>query len=360
MNNMHADMRSLLPTEEVTTLESVRNSRDYKILPHDFALRREKNTISFFMNGRRWDSILIFIFCVGLHFGCNSRDGETITATGTIEATEITLSAQSGGQVKRIIADEGDIVRAGDTLLIIDDTDWYFQFEQTRGGYEMAEAQYQLVTKGARTEDILLAEANYKNAQTDLKRMEELWRTKSVSEKQLDDARTRFTISQQTWEKMKRGSRQEEIDAARARRDQTKALWASMQKKVNDCIVTAPMGGTITKRYVEQGELASIGTALFRISDLSIMNITIYVSELDLPKIKLNQKAIVNVDAFPKRDFEGGVTFISSVAEFTPKNIQTKDERTKLVFSVKVKVPNPEGILKAGIPADVTLYIANQ
>jgi HlyD family secretion protein len=302
---------------------------------------------------------LAILFCAGFLFGCSSHDGETISATGTIEATEITLSAQSGGQVKNIIADEGDIVRTDDTLLIIDDTDWRFQLEQARSGYEMAEAQFRLALKGTREEDVIQSEANYENAKADLKRMEDLFHARSVSEKQLDDARTRFTISEQIWEKMKRGSRQEEIDAARARRDQTKAQMASLQKKVNDCMVVSPIAGTITKRYVEQGELASTGMALYKISNLSSMDITIYVSESDLPKVKLNQKAIVNIDAFQKKDYEGKVTFISSTAEFTPKNIQTKDERTKLVFSVKVKVPNPDGTLKAGIPADVALQVAN-
>jgi len=190
--------------------------------------------------------------------------------------------------------------------------------------------------------------------------MEELYRAKTITEKQLDDARMRFTVNQQVWEKMKSGSRPEEIDIARARRDQAKALAASLQKKVNDCMIIAPVGGTITKRFAEQGELATTGMALYRISDLSSMDITIYVSESDLPKVQLNQLAIVNIDAFEKKDFEGKVVFLSSTAEFTPKNIQTKDERTKLVFAVKVKVPNPDGVLKAGIPADVSLIIAGQ
>jgi HlyD family secretion protein len=301
-----------------------------------------------------------FILVVILFAGCGNNNGTKIEATGTIEATEITLSAQASGQVKRIIADEGDVVKVGDTLLIIDDTDWQYQLEQMRGGYQMADAQFRLALKGAREEDILQAEANYRNAESDLKRMEELYRAKSISEKQLDDAHTRFTVTQQIWEKAKRGSRQEEIDAARARRDQTKAQMASLQKKVGDCIVIAPTGGTITKRFVEQGELANTGMALYRISDLTTMDITIYISESDLPKLKLNQKAIIKIDAFEKKDFEGRVVFISSIAEFTPKNIQTKDERTKLVFSVKVKVPNPDGALKAGIPADVTLPLASQ
>jgi HlyD family secretion protein len=299
---------------------------------------------------------LAILFCVLYLSGCTSGDGTAISATGTIEATEITLSAQSGGQIKTIIADEGQRVGAGDTLLIIDDTDWRYQWEQARGGYEMAEAQYRLALKGAREEDIIQAEASYKNAEADLKRMDELYRTKSISEKQFDDAKTRFTVSQQIWEKAKRGLRQEEIDAARARRDQAKGLLSSLRKKMNDCNVVAPMAGTITKRFAEQGELAGIGMALFRMSDLSIMDITIYVPEADLPKVQLNQKAVVHIDAFPSKDYTGEVVFISPTAEFTPKNIQTKDERTKLVFGVKVKVPNPDGTLKAGIPADVIVH----
>ena len=256
------------------------------------------------------NKIIAVIFCAGCLFGCNSHDGETISASGTIEATDVTLSAQVGGQIKRLFADEGDVVQVGDTLLIIDNTDWMYQLEQMRGGYEMAEAQYRLAVKGAREEDVLQSEANYKNAKADLQRMEELFRARSVSEKQVDDARTRFTISQQMWEKLKRGSRQEEIDAARARRDQTKAQMASLQKKVNDCVVTAQAAGTIEKRFVEQGELASTGMALYRISNLSSMDITIYVSESDLPKVQLRiRKRLSILMHFEKKDYEGKVTF---------------------------------------------------
>jgi HlyD family secretion protein len=303
------------------------------------------------------NKMMLFLLCTGFLLGCNSQNGETISATGTIEATDVTLSAQSGGPVKRIIAEEGGTVQVGDTLMLIDNTDWVYQLEQMRGGYEMAEAQYQLAVKGAREEDIVQAEANYKNAEDDLRRMKDLYRAKSISEKQLDDAQTRFTVSQQIWEKTKRGSRREEIEAARARRDQAKAQWASLQKKVNDCVVISQVSGTVTKRFVEQGELASIGMALYRISVLSSMDITIYITESDLPRVQLNQKAIVTIDAFKDRQYEGTVIFISPTAEFTPKNIQTKEERTKLVFAVKVKVPNPDGTLKAGIPADVTLQV---
>ena len=137
------------------------------------------------------NKIIVFIFCTGFLLSCNSHNGETISESGTIEATEVILSAQAGGQIKNVIVDEGDLVRIGDTLLIIDKTDWVYQLEQARGGYEMAEAQFRLALKGAREEDIIQSEANYKNAEDDLRRMEELYRAKSISEKQLDDARTR-------------------------------------------------------------------------------------------------------------------------------------------------------------------------
>jgi HlyD family secretion protein len=249
------------------------------------------------------------------------------------------------------------VVRAGDTLLTIDDVDWRFQYDQAAAGFIMAESQYRLAVKGSRMEDIVQSEANYQNAESDLKRMEGLWQTKSITEKQLDDARTRSTVARQTWEKTKRGSRPEEIEFARGRLDQAKAQMASLRKRLEDCIVRAPNNGIVTKRFVEAGELVGSGTSLVRLDDLSSLDITIYVSEVDLPKIALGQSASVRIDAFQNRTFEGHVIFISPIAEFTPKNIQTNDERTKLVFAVKIKVPNADGTLKAGIPADVTLRI---
>jgi HlyD family secretion protein len=211
------------------------------------------------------------------------------------------------------------------------------------------------VKEGAREEDVIQAEASFKSAEADLKRMEDLIKSKSITDKQLEDARTRYTLAQQTWMKMKRGSRQNEIDMARARRDQATAQAASLKKKVSDCILVSPLKGIVTKRYIEIGELAGQGTALVRISNLDIMNIMIYVPETELPRIKLSQKASVRVDAFSDREFRGSVTFISPTAEFTPKNIQTKDDRTKLVFGVKIQVVNNDGSLKAGLPADVTI-----
>ncbi len=306
---------------------------------------------------KRTQRVLLGLFSLAVVAGCGNNQGSTITESGTLEATEVIVSAQVGGTVTQLRFDEGSVAHVGDTLLLLDATDWVLQLRQTEAGLAMTEAQYKLALEGMRKEDILQTEANYKNAEEDLKRMEELFSARSVSQKQLDDARTRFTVAQQAYEKAKKGSREEEISLARSRRDQAAAQVALMRKKVHDCVVIAPIAGTVTKRYVERGELAGPGMALVKIANLQEMSLTVYLPETDVPKIRLGEKARIRIDAFSNKDFEGSVIFISPTAEFTPKNIQTRDERTKLVFGVKLRVQNPDGSLKAGIPADVTFTL---
>jgi len=125
---------------------------------------------------------------------------------------------------------------------------------------------------------------------------------------------------------------------------------------VRDCAITAPTRGTITLRAVEPGELVGIGTNVVRLTYLDKVKLTIYVNEAELGRIALGEKADVSIDSFDKgRTFPGTVVYISPVAEFTPKNVQTKEERTKLVFAVKMEVANPDGALKPGLPADARI-----
>ena len=290
-----------------------------------------------------------------LIMSCGGNDGASIDATGTLESTNITLSALVPGPVEQVRVDEGARVAIGDTLLMIDPTDWELQRRQAQAGLAAAEAQLALVMKGARSEDLRQAEAAYESARKDVDRMRELRNSSSIPQKQLDDMELRFTMAKETYEKVRSGARAEERAAVRAHRDQAAAQVALLTKKVTDCTILSPMDGTILNRFVEPGEYATPGGALMRLADLTTMEVVIFVPETELPKIALGQKAAVRVDAFPERTYDGEVVYISPNAEFTPKNIQTKDERTKLVFGVKVKVPNPDGTLKAGIPADVVL-----
>jgi len=306
--------------------------------------------------------VLIFTSMAALTLlaACNSNGGKTITETGTLEATEVTVSAQVGGNVLTFPPDEGSLVATGDTLATIDPTQWNLQKQQAEANLRAAEAQYKLTLEGARKEDITRAEASFESARNDLQRMEELFKTKSIPQKQLDDARTRFTLAQQTLDKMKRGARKEEIALAKARRDQAEAQLSQLAKRAADCVITAPLDGTVINQFVEPGELVGPGTAVARIADLRELEVRVYVPETILPQLRLGSTASVQVDAFKNKQFNGRIVFISPTAEFTPKNIQTKDERVKLVFAVKLKVRNPDGALKAGLPADVTLELAGE
>jgi HlyD family secretion protein len=298
----------------------------------------------------------LLILCL---IGCSGSDKKAITASGTIETTEVTVSAKVGGQVMKLLVDEGSNVVKGDTLLEIDRSDLDIQLKQALANAAAAESQYKLTVLGPRKEDILQAEANFKNAQDDLKRAEDLFQASTVTQKHLDDAKTRYTVAEQTYEKLKSGSRPEEIEAARARRELANAQVDAIRKKISDSYVVAPMQGVITEKAVEEGDVAVQNGSLFRISRLDEVHLVIYVSEEELAKIKLGQSANVFIDAYPNKPFRGKIIYISDVAEFTPKNVQTKEDRTKLVFGVKIEVPNPNRVLKPGMPADATIAISS-
>jgi HlyD family secretion protein len=299
-------------------------------------------------------------FIIVLMFiGCSEGNKREISASGTIETTEVTVSAKVGGQVVKLLVDESSNVAKGDTMLQIDRSDLDIQLKQALANAAAAESQYKLTVLGPRKEDMLQAEANFKNAQDDLKRAEELFQASTVTQKHLDDAKTRYTVAEQTYEKLKSGSRPEEIEAARARRDLANAQVDAIRKKISDSYVVAPMQGVVTEKAIEEGDVVVQNGSLFRISRLDEVHLMIYVSEEELAKIKLGQSADVFIDAYPNKPFRGKIIYISDVAEFTPKNVQTKEERTKLVFGVKIEVPNPDRVLKPGMPADATIAISS-
>jgi HlyD family secretion protein len=301
-----------------------------------------------------------FLFITILIIGCSSKNDKEISASGTIETTEVTVSAKVGGQVLKLLVDEGSDVKSGDTLTVLDRSDLEIQLDQAKANVAATEAQYKLAIQGAREEDITQAEATLKNAEDDLNRTEGLIKDGSITQKQLDDARTRHILANQNYDKLKRGSRPEEIDAARARRDQAVAQVKAIKKKIDDSFVVAPIDGMITQKAVEEGEIVMPNASLFRISRLDKVHLIIYVSEEELAKVKLGQDAKVYIDAEPKKPFIGKVIYISSIAEFTPKNVQTKEDRTKLVFGVKIEIPNPEQALKPGMPADAVIETSSK
>lgn len=226
-----------------------------------------------------------------------------IAASGTVEVREVDVASRISSRVSSISADEGDTVVKGQLLAVLDDS--------------IVAAQRDA------------AAAVYKNAADIYNRSKNMFEASSISQQQFDQARANFI-------------------SASSQLKQAEVMFA-------EASVKAPWGGTILKKHVEEGELVSPNSPLFTLGDLSEAKITIYVPLMEMTRIKHGMKAAVKIDAYKDRVFEGKVTYISGAAEFTPKNVQTQDERVKEVFEVQVTVPNPERILKPGIPADVTV-----
>jgi len=314
---------------------------------------------------------LVIILAALIFYNCGGNDKNVIKESGTIEATEVVISSQVSGKVLKLLKDEGAQVKAGDTILVIDRESLELQHQQAVAARDMAKAQYDLLVKGARKEDIAQAEESLKQAETnfnlaknDKERMDNLFKSQAVTKKQSDDATGRFEVAQaqynsakENFAKIKNFARPEEITQAKANFEKAEAAVGLIEKNLRDCSVTSPINGFVVKKFVEEGETVSMMSSLVKVADLSSVELSIYVSETDLGKVKLGQKAEVTVDAFENKTFEGTVEYISPEAEFTPKNIQTKDERTKLVFQVKIRIPNPKFELKSGMPADASVKV---
>jgi len=306
-----------------------------------------------------------------LLMSCNGNNHGRIDASGNIEATNIVVSSQVSGKVIQIFKDEGNQVNKGDTVIAIDPETYKLKLDEALAAKDYAQAQYKLLKVGARNEDIKQAEDNLKQAQVsfdlaeqDKDRMDNLFKSLSITKKQHDDAtanyeitRARLNSAKENLEKVKNLARPEELKQAEANLNKSIANVNLLQKNLNDCFVTSPSSGFITKKFIEVGETAGILSSLFQVADLTSVELAIYVSATELGKVKLGQKAEIKVDTYPDKSFDGTVIYISPQAEFTPKNIQTKDERTKLVFRVKIKINNPNFELKDGMPADAEIIL---
>ena len=309
-------------------------------------------------------SLLTFLL-----FGCNGNNHGLIEASGNIEATNIVVSSQVAGKVTQILKDEGNQVNQGDTVIIIDTETYKLKLDEALASREYAQAQYNLLKEGARSQDIKQAEDNLKQAQVsfdlaeqDKQRMDNLFESQTITKKQHDDAVANYEIAlarlnsaKENLDKMKNLARPEELKQAEANLNKAIANVNLLQKNLSDCFVISPSSGFITKKFVEVGETAGIMSSLFQVADLSKVELVIYIPETELGLVKLGQKAEISVDTFPGKTFNGKVAYISPQAEFTPKNIQTQEERTKLVFAVKIKIDNPEFELKDGMPADAVI-----
>jgi HlyD family secretion protein len=295
----------------------------------------------------------------------NAPENGAIRASGHIEATEIRLAATVGGRLLEAPFEEGNAVAAGVVMARLEATDAEHRLDQARATAEAADAQLRLLLAGTRAEDLRRAEDQLAQAQAeldaarrDLDRLAGLAERGTATEKSRDDARTRKEIAERAVaaarsqvEKLVAGPRRQEIEAARAQRAAAEAAVAGADQKIVDATVLSPIDGVLTTRVAEPGEVLAPGATIAMLTDLARPWLTVWIDEPNLSHVALGQSAVVTVDG-SDRSFEGKVSFISPVAEFTPKNVQTPEERAKLVFRVKIELENDEGIFKPGMPAD--------
>lgn len=304
---------------------------------------------------------------------CSDDSSGKLEYSGTIESKDLMISSQLPGKIESIFFDEGDLVKKGDTLLIIEHEKLNLQLAQAKAQKRGILSQLKMLKDGARKEDrnlasesLIQAEANYKVAKTNKERMTKLFESESITQKQYDDAILGYDVALSMYNSAKQNvlksesARPEQIEQLMASLDQSEAAVSLIEKSISDSYVTTPISGQIVNRFVEKSEIVSFLSSLMKIVDLTDSELTIYVNEVDLAHIQLKQEVSVSIDAYPNKSFSGKIIFISPEAEFTPKNIQTKDERTKLVFAVKVRIDNPDKILKPGMPADAVIRLKDQ
>ncbi len=297
-------------------------------------------------------------------------DGDALTASGTVEATDADLGFQAPGRVAVVAVREGDEVRPQQELARLDLGEIEARVRAARAQLSAAEARLAELSRGARPQEIATAEAGLRSAQwradeaaRDAERARTLHQGGAISRQALDRATTALDVAEAAREQaaeqlalVREGPRAETIRAQAALVEQARANLAQAEAVLANGVILAPFGGVVTVRHREPGEAVAPGMPVLTLLDPQDRWVRIYVPEDRIGRIGLGQAARVVSDTYPDRAYDGQVVFISSEAEFTPRNVQTPEERTKLVYAVKVRISGDPGFeLKPGIPADVTL-----
>jgi HlyD family secretion protein len=304
--------------------------------------------------------------------GCrgDATEPNLLKASGHVEATDVRIATKVAGRLQEFGLQEGDAVKSGQVLARIDTTDIALALEQARAERQQSVAELQLRRAGSRKEDIAAgaaqvsqAEADLDGAQKDLDRMQGLLDRGSGTAKSRDDARTRrdmaaarLKAARENLIRLKNGNRPEEIESARARVGVSNARIDQLDQQIKDATVVSPTTGVVTEKIAQAGELLQAGSPLCVVTDLADAWLTVYVGEPDLGRIRIGQEADVVTDDGQSR--KGRITYVAAQAEFTPKNVQTRDERVKLVFKVKVGLDNKDGLFKPGMPGEARFQVA--
>ena len=311
----------------------------------------------------------VIVAAVAITNHVRNRNDGTMKLSGNVEVTECNVGFKVAGKIATLTVDEGSRVKEGDLIAELSSGDARTLVDQNKAALEEARVKLAELKAGSRRQEIVKAradsaslEAELVRARKDFERAQTLYENGAISASRFDSAKSAYESrlgqlrsAKQQQSLIEEGPRREDIRAAELRVKQLEALVANTEEKLADTRLYAPISGVVFRKNVELGEIVQPGAAVFTIGALDRPWVKVYVKEDKLALVKLGQKARITVDTYKDRAYDGTVTFISSDAEFTPKNVQTQEERVKLVFGVKVTVTNKDQELKAGMPADVRI-----
>lgn len=311
--------------------------------------------------------LVIILAAAGYKLYHNKEGG--ITATGTIEVTIADIVPKVNGYLSELDIKAGDNINAGQSIARIKRPDLEAQLLADQASLAKAKVQLTDLEKGARSQEVEEAIASVTSAQSvfdkasnDLIRYQKLFRQGAISAQQLDVTQSSYEVAynsllatQSQLSLTKEGNRPDTIEAQRLEVKRLEAAVEATRSTLADTVIASPLSGRILTKNFERGEYASPGSALATIGDMNDCWVKVYISSSQLGLIQVGQPAEVRVDSFPGRIFNGTIKEISQNAEYTPRQSITQKERANLVFYVKVKIDNDEGILKPGMPADVVI-----
>ncbi len=340
--------------------------------------------MSFLNKTKKLLPIVIVMLIAWLSYNCwlNCTPSK-ITLSNSIEAKDVKISSKVTGRVSKIYVEEGDKVKKGQKLLELEGDEYVAQLLQARASLRKSQSDLSKLIKGARPQEInsaiaetmrsqaLLEEAKstLENTTIEYNRIKELNKNGAISTQLFDKTKTQRDIAEkelQNFEQanikakeneklVKEGSRKEEINSAKALVAYYKAKVIEQEKYTKELIVIAPFDGEISSFDLHEGEILKASQPILTITDLSDIYVRVYIPEKKLSDIKNKQKILVKADGFPNDSFEGYITYIGAQAEYTPRNIQTAEERSKLVYSVKIRLNNKENKLRNGMYVTVQL-----
>jgi len=285
--------------------------------------------------------ILVSLAVFGSFISCGND--KKADGYGNFEATEITVSAEANGKIEFLDLEEGVILEKNQKVGLIDTTQLYLNKQRAIASLNTIESR-----SGNVLSQIAVLNEELKTARSEKDRVQNMFSENAATQRQVDQAVGKVNIINQQIKSV--GTQNAPIvNEVKSIEVQIKIIEDQIQKSK----IINPVKGTVLSKYAEPGEITAFGKPLYKIADISEMTLRVYIGEPQLPQVRVGQKVTVKIDVEEgMKDYEGKVSWISSSAEFTPKIIQTKEERVNLVYAVKIIVQN-DGSLKIGMPAEM-------